>query len=83
MQSWQLQEAKNKLSRVIDDALTIGPQLITRRGEEVVIVLSYSDYQKLTGNSESLYDFLMRSPLVGSDLDISRDNSPIPDRFRP
>ena len=83
MQSWQLQEAKNKLSRVIDDALTIGPQLITRRGEEVVIVLSYSDYQKLTGNSESLYDFLMRSPLVGSDLDISRDNSPIPDRFLP
>ena len=83
MQSWQLQEAKNKLSRVIDDALTIGPQLITRRGEEVVIVLSYSDYQKLTGNGESLYDFLMRSPLVGSDLDISRDNSPIPDRFRP
>ncbi len=83
MQSWQLQEAKNKLSRVIDDALAIGPQLITRRGEEVVIVLSYSDYQKLTGNGESLYDFLMRSPLVGSDLDLSRDNSPIPDRFRP
>lgn len=83
MQSWQLQEAKNKLSRVIDDALAIGPQLITRRGEEVVIVLSYSDYQKLTGNGESLYDFLMRSPLVGSDLDLSRDNSPIPDRFQP
>lgn len=83
MQSWQLQEAKNKLSRVIDDALAIGPQLITRRGEEVVIVLSYSDYQKLTGNGESLYDFLMRSPLVGSDLDLSRDDSPIPDRFQP
>lgn len=83
MQSWQLQEAKNKLSRVIDDALAIGPQLITRRGEEVAIVLAYSDYQKLTGNGESLYDFLMRSPLVGSDLDLSRDNSPIPDRFQP
>lgn len=83
MQTWQLQEAKNKLSQVIDDALTEGPQLITRRGEEVVIVLAYPDYQRLTGGNESLYDFLRNSPLVGVDLDISRDDSPIPDRFAP
>jgi antitoxin Phd len=31
MRPWQLQEAKNKLSEVIEDALTEGPQLITRR----------------------------------------------------
>ena len=29
---WQLQDAKNKLSEVIDRALKQGPQLITRRG---------------------------------------------------
>ncbi len=35
IQTWQLQEAKNKLSRVIDDAINNGPQIITRRGVEV------------------------------------------------
>lgn len=83
MQSWQLQEAKNKLSQVIDDALTGEPQVITRRGEEVVIVLAYSEYQRLTGLDESLIDFFRRSPLVGVELDLSRDDSPIPDRFDP
>ncbi len=81
MQTWQLQEAKNKLSEVIDDALTEGPQLITRRGEEVAIVLSYSEYQRLTGTNESLYDFFRRSPLVGVELDLSRDKDDVPDRF--
>ena len=31
--SWQIQEAKNKLSEVIDEALENGPQILTRRGE--------------------------------------------------
>lgn len=30
--SWQLAEAKNKLSEVMTRALTIGPQRICRRG---------------------------------------------------
>lgn len=81
MQSWQLQEAKNKLSQVIDDALAGEPQVITRRGEEVVIVLAYSEYHRLTGADESLVDFFRRSPLVGVELDLSRDDTPIPDRL--
>ncbi len=81
MQAWQLQEAKNKLSRVIDEALTEGPQIITRRGEDVVVVLSVSDYRRLAGGDESLYDFFRNSPLAGIDLKIERDDSPIPDRI--
>jgi prevent-host-death family protein len=41
--SWQLQEAKNKLSKVIDDARTSGPQSITVRGKETAVVLSAED----------------------------------------
>lgn len=83
MHRWQLQEAKNKLSAVIEDALTDGPQLITRRGEEVVIVLAYEEYQRLTNSDESLYEFFRRSPLVGIEIDLDRDESLIPDRFAP
>jgi len=45
--TWQLQEAKNKLSEVVEAAQTDGPQIITRRGAETAIVLSYADYRKL------------------------------------
>ena len=43
--SWQLQEAKNKLSKLVDEAMTSGPQIITRRGVEVAIVLSVEEYR--------------------------------------
>lgn len=69
---WQLQEAKNKFSRVVDDAQRKGPQLITRRGEEAVVVLSVADYKRLKKQKGGLGDFLLQSPLHGSDLEIKR-----------
>lgn len=73
---WQLQEAKNKLSEVVDEALTDGPQVITKRGVETAIVLSYADYRKLLLNQQKLSDFFRESPLVGVELDLARDMSP-------
>jgi prevent-host-death family protein len=73
---WQLQEAKNKLSEVVDEALTDGPQVITKRGIETAIVLSYADYRKLLLNQQKLSDFFRESPLVGIELDLTRDTSP-------
>ena len=45
---WQLQEAKNKLSQVIQSAIKSGPQSITIRGKETAVILSEEDYRKLT-----------------------------------
>jgi antitoxin Phd len=78
---WQLQEAKNKLSEVVDEALTHGPQIITRRGVETAIVLSYADYRKLLLHQQKLSDFFRESPLVGVELDLSRDASPTREDF--
>ncbi len=74
---WQLQEAKNKLSEVVDQAISEGPQVITRRGEEVAVVLSSKRYRQLAARPESLAAFFRASPLVGVDLDVSRDKSGI------
>ena len=76
-QIWQLQEAKNKLSKVVDDALSQGPQIITRRGVEVVIVIAYEQYKKMTVSEQKLSDFFRNSPLVDEDLDLTRDKSAI------
>ncbi len=69
---WQLQEAKNRFSQVVDEALKDGPQTITRRGKETVVVISIEYYQALKGHEGGLGDFLKSSPLAGSGLDITR-----------
>jgi antitoxin Phd len=76
---WQLQEAKNKLSEVVEAACLNGPQIITKRGVETVIVLSYSEYRKLMLNQKKLSEFFLESPLAGSELDLTRDTSPLRD----
>lgn len=75
VQRWPLYEAKNKLSELIDKALANGPQVVTRRGEEVVVVLSTKEYGRLRKTELSLVDFFRSSPLVGVELDIERDKT--------
>jgi antitoxin Phd len=74
-QSWQLQEAKNKFSQVVENAVTDGPQIITKYGVEVAIVLSYAEYQKMIASRGKLSTFFRDSPLGDIELDLARDKS--------
>lgn len=66
---WKLADAKNKLSEVVNMTLSEGPQTITRRQDEVVMI-SREDFLRLTGDQPSFVDFLMGKPsLEGVDLD--------------
>jgi prevent-host-death family protein len=76
---WQLQEAKNKFSEVVEEALLHGPQVITRRGIEAVIVLSYEEYRKLLLAQKPLSAFFHESPLAEEPLDFTRDTSGLRD----
>lgn len=69
---WPLQDAKNKLSEVVERAIAEGPQTITRRGREAAVVVSVRDFGRLTRPKESLVSFLRNSPLAGVDLDLGR-----------
>ena len=72
---WQLQEAKNKFSEVVEQAVNHGPQVITRRGVEAVIVLAYAEYRKMLLNQKKPSVFFGESPLVGEDVDLTREKS--------
>ena len=72
---WQIQEAKNKFSEVVNEAIKHGPQIITKRGVEAVIVLSYAEYRKVMLNQKRLSDFFRESPLAEVDLDLRRERS--------
>ena len=76
-QVWQLQEAKSRFSEVVEEAVKNGPQLITKRGVDTAIVLSFADYRRLLLHQKKLLDFCRSSPLVGVDLDLGRDTSPL------
>ena len=70
---WQLQDAKNKFSEVVDKAINGEPQEITRRGKKAVVVMSVEYYQKLKRGSSNLVEFFSRSPLRGLTFERSKD----------
>ncbi len=72
---WQLQDAKNRFSQVVEQALQQGPQIITRHGVEAVIVLSYHEYRLMRLRQNKLSEFFRQSPLTGVSLDLTRDRS--------
>jgi len=72
---WQLQDAKSKFSQLVDQACAQGVQIVTRRGKKTVVVMPYEEYEHLTKRGDSLAQFLLASPLAGSELTIERDQS--------
>ncbi|MBU0483140.1 MAG: type II toxin-antitoxin system Phd/YefM family antitoxin [Proteobacteria bacterium] len=72
---WQLQEAKNKFSNLVDKAHHEGPQVVTKHGKESVVIIAIEDYQKLNKPKSDLISFFNKSPLSGINLDLTRDKS--------
>lgn len=66
MAVWQVQEAKTRLSEVIEEANSKGPQFITRHGSERAVILSITDYRSLTAHKPNLRDYLLGGPKVDS-----------------
>ena len=79
MSTWQLQQAKARLSELVKLARSEGPQEIRVRGEPAVVVLAHQEYLKLTAPPERFVAFLRRSPMKGAALDLRRDRSPARD----
>jgi antitoxin Phd len=73
--TWLLEEAKNKLGEMIEEAIQHGPQIISRQGTDIAVILSYEEYLVLKGNRANLAQFFLESPLRGSGLDLRRDRS--------
>lgn len=66
MARWQVQEAKTRLSEVIERAQSKGPQIITRHGAERAVVLSIAEYRRLIAHKPGLREYLLGGPKVES-----------------
>jgi prevent-host-death family protein len=74
MHVWQLQEAKAKLTQLINDTKN-SPQIISRHGVNEAIVINIEKYHELCGEKESIVSFFRKSPLYGLDIEFERDKS--------
>jgi len=74
--AWQSQEEKRRFSRLVQRAVDEGPQVVTRRGEEVVVVLSVAEYRRLAARKLSLAEFLLADGPDFGLLEIERSKEP-------
>lgn len=78
-QGWKLEDAKARFSEVVRLARSAGPQRVSVRGKDAVVVISVEDLARLTPPGPGrlpLVTFLERLDLDG--LDVTRE----PDRGR-
>jgi len=78
---WQLQDAKNQFSKVVQKTRFEGPQEITVRGERTAVVLSTRDYDTLRAGRPTLVDDLLGGPAWDDELvDAVEARAKIPSR---
>ncbi|MGI8679644.1 MAG: type II toxin-antitoxin system Phd/YefM family antitoxin [Jatrophihabitans sp.] len=64
---WQVQEAKQRFSELLRRAGSDGPQIVTKHGEEVAVVINFAEYRKLSGHTYGSFNAaLLDMPKVES-----------------
>jgi prevent-host-death family protein len=59
---WQIQDAKQRFSEMIRAVTNEGPQVITRHGEDVAVVVDIDEYRRLTRRAVDLAGILLGGP---------------------
>jgi len=73
--TWQLQTAKARFSELFQLARSQGPQWVSRRGKESVVILPAEEFERLTRRAQgprSLAQFFAQSPLARARLRLER-----------
>ena len=61
---WQVQDAKARFSEFLDETLKKGPQVVTRRGVETVVLISIEEWRLMRASAKpSLRDLLLADGL--------------------
>jgi len=55
-----------------ENALKMGPQYVTRRGQDAVVILSVKEYQKITTKKPTFKEFLLSCPQMDDGFEFER-----------
>ncbi len=64
---WQIQDAKQRFSEMIRVVTSEGPQVISRHGEDVAVVVPIDEYRRLTRPAVDLAGILLGGPKLDDD----------------
>ena len=59
---WQVQEAKARFSTLVETVLEEGPQIVTKRGVEAVVVVPFDQWRRLEESSKPTLKDLLLAP---------------------
>jgi len=65
---WQIQDAKQRFSEMIRAVTSQGPQVITRHGEDVAVVVDIGEYRRLTRPAADLAGILLGGPKLDDSM---------------
>ena len=65
---WQVQEAKQRFSELLRAVQSDGPQIVTRHGEEIAVVIDIADFHRLRGDVADVKDVLLGGPKFDDDV---------------
>ena len=72
--SWQLQNAKNRFSELVNKAADGEPQLVTKNGKPVVYIIKVETYnKKIASPNRSKKGILLNRPHKDIKVDLSRE----------
>ncbi len=74
---WQLADAKNRFSEMLNLALSQGPQRVRRRKDSFMVVTE-EEWERRGGKGQGFKEYLMSGPSFDG-VDLSRDPSPMRD----
>ena len=60
--TWQLQEAKNRFSEVVELAMKSGAQTVTKHGKPTVMIVSVEEYERSMKPKKSLIAAIRECP---------------------
>lgn len=71
--NWQVQEAKQRFSEVLRAAEAGEPQIVTKHGVEVAVLIDIAEYRRLRGEHVGLMEYLRADAVDDIDLDAEID----------
>lgn len=67
---WQVQEAKQRFSEVLRAVQSEGPQVITRHGHDVAVMVGAAEYRRLTSSPDGFVEHLKAFPRADAASDV-------------
>lgn len=72
MHRWPVQDAKARFSELLDTSLREGPQMVTRRGAEVAVLVPIGEWKRLRDTGRPTLKELLLSDSPRGDIPMPR-----------